>query len=313
MAIIAASIEANGWVLSLTATGSPGNFASYTLDPDGTPRLTVACNHPGFDPVPGGGAIPVSRARTLIATRPLRKPAEVVGVTLQPAVIDEVDLGGGQIRVRIALSEHVYVADNGLVLTALAGWRTGEAAATLAVTNGSTTAAPMPIARWLDVPYQRRTGPFKLTLAVFSHHPQGLSPVAAVKFTVFDNTMLRTFWATALTTSTSYGDAFRAYEVVVDAALAPALSAGLLRCDFEVYPWLGSPRTSNANGIGANPPMTALNLASFATPADTPFMVAWDPAGTRYPPAFVVIDHVNGTGTASAAMVQPTLAGAKSL
>ena len=313
MAIIAATIEPNGWVLALTLTAGPGNFASYTLDPDGAPRLSIASSHPGYAPLGGGGVTATNRARTLVATKPLRKPAEVVGTTLQPAVIDEADLGGGQIRVRIALSEHFYAGDTGLVLTALAGWRTGEGAATIAVTNGSTMIAPMPIARWLDVPYQRRTGPFKLTLGVFSHHPQGLAPVAAVRFTVFDNTTLRTFWAMGLTTSTSYGDAFRAYEVTVDPALAPALSAGLLRCDFEIYPWIGAVRTSNPNGAGANPPMAGMSTAAYATPADTPFTVAWDPAGTRYPPAFIVIDTNNGSSTASAAMVQPTLAAAKAV
>ena len=313
MAIIAASIEPNGWVLALTLTGGLGNFASYTLDPDGTPRLSIASSHPGYQPLQGGGVTATNRSRTLVATKPLRKPAEVVGVTLQPAVIDEADLGGGQIRVRIALSEHFYAGDTGLVLTALAGWRSGEGAATIAVTNGSTMVAPMPIARWLDVPYQRRTGPFKLTLGVFSHHPQGLTPVAAVRFTVFDNTTLKTFWAMGLATSTTYGDALRTYEVSVDPALAPALSAGLLRCDFEIYPWIGAVRTSNPNGAGANPPMSAMSTAGYATPADTPFLVAWDPAGTRYPPAYVVIDGANGTGTASAAMVQPTLAAAKAV
>ena len=53
--------------------------------------------------------------------------------------------------------------------------------------------------------------------------------------------------------------------------------------------------------------MSGLATASFNTPAQTPFVVAWDPGGTRYG-SFAVLDPVNGTTTASAAQVQSTLA-----
>ena len=306
MTILTASIEANGWVLALTLNASLGSFTSYELDPDGTPRLTLSSTHAGYSPVGGVAAADV-KTRTLVGTKPLRKPALVIGNTLQPAVIDETELGGGQIAVRIALSQFVYASDLAPILLVLADWRTGEGAATIAVTNGSTVVAPVPIFRWLDVPYQRNiNGQITLTLMAFSHHPSGVAPVAAVKFTVTDGTNVKTGWATALSSSTTYGDNTRAYAVTIDVTGAPALTAGLLRCDAEVYPWIGAMRPTDIAGTKS---MAALGTEAFKTPAATPFTVAYDPAGTRYG-GFVAIDPA-GSGSASAVTVGTTWAAAK--
>lgn len=307
MTILTASIEANGWVLALTLNASLGSFASYALDPDGAARLTLTSTHAGFSPS-GGVAVADFKTRTLVGTKPLRKPAAVVANTLQAAVIDEADLGGGQIKVRIALSQFIYASDTALSLSALAGWRSGEGAATIAVTNGSTVAVPLPIFRWIDVPYQRNTnGQVTLTLMAFSHHPSGVAPVAAVKFTVTDGTTVKTGWTTALSSSTTYGDNTRAYVVTIDVTGAPGLTAGLLRCDAEVYPWIGAMRPTDTVGTR---PMTSLGTEAFRSTAAAPFTVAYDPAGTRYAPAFVCIDPA-GSATASAVTVGASWAAAK--
>ncbi len=303
MTITAAQIEASGWVLRVTLTGSVGSFASYALDPDGSPKVSLACTHPGFAPS-GGTAVAASLARTLVATKPLRKPANFSAGALQPFAVDETDNGDGTITVRLALSDYVHATETGVSASFAAGWRTGEAAATPTITNNSTFVAAVPIFRWSDVPYQRQTGSFALELVAFSHHVQGLAPLAGVKFTVTDGTTVKTYWATALSTSTRHGDNARVYGVTVDPATATALTAGLLRCDAELYPWLGVMRSTDPAGTRS---MSGLATASFNTPAQTPFVVAWDPGGTRYG-SFAVLDPVNGTTTASAAQVQSTLA-----
>ncbi len=306
MTILTAAIEANGWVLALTLAASAGSFASYALDPDGAQRLRLTSSHAGYAPQ-GGVAMATSLARSLVATKPLRKPAVVVANVLQSAVIDESDLGGGQLLVRIALSEFIYAGDTSLQLTALAGWHSGAPAQVLSVSNGSTLAAPIPIFRWIDVPYQRNTnGQIRLSLMVFSHHPQALAPVAAVKFTVTDGTNVKTGWTTSLSTSTRHGDATRCYEMVIDVTGAPALGAGLLRCDAEVYPWLGAMRPTDTAGTKS---MTALGTEAFKTAAASPFVVAYDPAGTRYG-GFVAIDPA-GSSSAAAVTVASSWAAAK--
>ncbi len=310
MAITAASIEANGWVLRLTFTGSLGNFASYTIDPDGTPRVNLTSQHAGFVPS-AGTAISGTFNRALVGTKPLRKPVNWNGTSADPAVVDETDLGGGSIQVRIALSEHVYATDSSLSLAVLAGWRTGESAASgISVTNNSTTVAPIPIMRWARPSFDVVTGAFRVSLFVASHHPVLFSPVCGVKFTVTDGTNVKTTWAMALGTDNDYGDNLRCYTATLDPTTATALTQGLLRCDAEVYPWLGSMRTTDTAGTKS---MTSLTSAANDLAAAAPHAVCYDPAGTRYSNRFVFVDSVNGTTTASAAMVATTLAGAKAV
>ncbi len=306
MAITAASIEANGWVLRLIVSGSPGSFASYILDPDGAPRVNLSTTHPGF--VQSGGiAVAGSYARTIVATKPVRKPVNPASPTTP--VIDETDNGDGTVTVRLALSSYVHVTETGVALSVLAGWRAGEAAASIAVTNGSTFAAALPIFRWADVPYQRSGGTITLELTVFTHHPVALQPVAGVKFTVTDGTTVKTAWATALGTSTRYGDSVRVYAVTIDGTAATALTAGLLRCDAEVYPWLGAMRSTDAAGTRS---MTGLDTTGYSDGAQAPFVTGYDPAGTRYGSRVLFVDPA-GTATASAAMVKADLVSAKAL
>lgn len=306
MPITAAQVEANGWVLRVTVTGSPGSFASYNLDPSGTPRLVLTSTHAGF--VKSGGT---AVAGTIVRATPGMVPLRQVVNPLSPTVkvIDETDLGGGSLRVRIALAETIYAGDTALALAVLAGWRTGEAAAAgIAVTNSSAVTAPLPIMRWALLPYEVTTGVFRLSLIVGSVHPLGFEPAAGVRFTATDGTTVKTAWATQLATDDSLGDNLRCYTVTLDPATATALTAGLLRCDAEVYPWLGAMRSTDPAGTR---PMTTLRTDGFRTTAEAPFVIGHDPAGTRYSAQFAYVDPVAGSVTASAAMVQSTLADAK--
>ncbi len=303
MAITAASIEANGWVLALTVSGGNGSFASYALNPDGTPALTLTGSAPGFDVTGGIAVANAAKPRSWTATKPLRKPSNPSNAgVLDAKVVDESVASGGSFVVRIALSNWVYASDTALTLTAIAGWRSGEGAATIAVANGSTAVFPAPISRWVDVPYRLQRGSFEIECLPFGFAPQGNQPVAAVKFTVTDGTNVATAWSTALGTSTQYGDALRCYRVTIDPATATpaALTPGLLRVDRTVYPFIGAAWTTDPAGTRA---MTALSTDGFKGAAQAPFAVAYDPTGGRYPFACVYVDFTNGTTIASAAMV----------
>ncbi len=308
MAIISAEIESSGWVLRLVVSGEAGSFGSYALDPDGARRLWVTSSHPGHVKS-GGQAVPGALARQIAVTTPLRQPVNPADPNLQ--VIDETSLGGGQIRVRMALSSYIYPTDTLVRLNAVAGWRTGEAGAlNVVVTNNSAEVAPMPIMRWAVLPFAVSASTFRLSLIVASHHPQGFEPVAGVRFTMTDGSASKSVWATALATDNSLDDNLRCYTVELDASTAPALAAGLLRCDAEVLPWLGSMRSTDPAGTRS---MAALGTAATSTAAASPLVVGFDPAGTRYGQQWVMLDPVAGSTTASAAMVQPTLAAARAV
>ena len=312
MPITAASVEANGWVLAVTVSGAltaPNtNFGAYVLSPDATPRLAFDVSSPGFVKS-AGTAIAGALTRNLVATRPLRRPVD----PLAPlgVVLDETDLGGGLIRVRLALSEEVYVGDTIGPMAALAGWRAGEGAATgIAVTNNSTLAPPLPVMRWVLPPYDTTNGVFRVSLIVGAVHPVGFEPVAGVRFTATDGTNVKTVWTTALGTDNTHGDNLRCYTVEFDPAAATAFTAGLLRIDAEVYPFLGAMRSTDPVGTRT---MTSLRSTGFGLSAESPWVIGYDPAGTRYGQQWAYVDPVNGTVTASAAMVATTLAGAKAV
>lgn len=336
MAITAASVEANGWVLRVTVTGSLSsaavagfstlpandsaaqwatNFSAYALNPNTAPALTLAMATSGYVQSAGTAVASAAVGRSLVATKALRK-AVIAGAAAGTRLAkqpDEVDNGDGTITVRIALSQHVYAGDSGLTLTALAGWRTGAGAASgIAVTNTSTVAAPAPIVRWADVPYKLQGGSFPLEVVVASHHPLGVAPVAGVRFTVTDGTNTVSAWATALATSSHVptdgtGQPLRVFTVTIDPTLAApaALTKGLLRCDFEVYPWVGPVQKSDTAGTKA---MTGLGTAATATSAFVPFVVAYNPGGAWITPRYAYVNAATGAATAAAANVSTSAA-----
>ncbi len=303
MAILSAEVESNGWVLRLVMSGVAGGFADYALDPDAVPQLVLSCSHAGFGKA-GGVAVPTMLARTVPVTIPLRRPVDLLDPTVP--VIDETDLGGGLLAVRLTLAEHVYATDLGLTLTALAGWRTGEEAVSgIAVSNGSAMVAPIPIFRWVVPQFPVTSSLVRLSVLVGSHHPQGLDPVAGVRFAATDGTTVREVWATALDTDDSQGDGLRCHTVTLDLA---GLNAGLVRCDAEIFPWLGDMRSTDTAGTR---PMAGLAVQALGSAAQVPLVVGFDPEGSRYGGRWIMLDPVEGTLLASAAMVQPSLADAR--
>ncbi len=301
--IESASVEANGWVLAVVGTWPESEFASFALDPDGTARVSLSSSTAGFDRT-GAGTAAANPARprgAIVATRPLRKlwsaSGPPVGSSSSVSVLDETDLGGGRRRVRLALSRYIYAGDP-VTVTFGAGWRAGLPGGSIVATNGSTFAHRLPSARWVTRSYCRQTGAFPLELMVVSHEPEQLSAAAAVRFVAYDGTSSHAQWAT-FEPSPEDG------QMVWRTDMNPTgLTAGLITCHWEVYPWVGAMRRSgNGHAVGEN--------IGFQTAAERPLMVAWDPAGTRYAPQHVYVDPVGGSTTASTNMLYSTLAAAK--
>ncbi len=303
-----ASIEADGTVLALVLNGvGAGSWTGYGVNAptDTMPGVALATTTAGFDRSGGQAVANAARARPLIALKPCRKTPIVPSAIGVPnsALLDEVDNGNGTRTVRLRLSRYVYQGD-GCTLSLGVGWRAGASAQSgIAVTNGSTrTAAPVVGGRWLTVPKQRVTGSFRVDVMAGSVNPEGRSGLAAVKFEVTDGTTTKTVWAAAPSTSTAHGDAVRCWGADIDPS---GLNAGLITVHKTLYPWVGPSRSSGSGQSSA--------AGSFVNAADAPLVMAYDPAGTRYAPAYVMCDPVNGTLTASAAMVQSSLAAAKAV
>ncbi|QMW23380.1 hypothetical protein [Sandaracinobacteroides saxicola] len=295
MAIVSATVEGNGWVLAVRGVWGASAFADFVLEPDAAARVAVSVTQAaGFDRVAGQAVANNARARVaMVAVKPLRRAFPNAGQ------LDEVNHGGGERTVRLALSNRVHGGESVSVAFA-AGWRTGEGAAVVAAVNGSTRTAALPVMRWATPAYQRQTGPFRVDLLVASHYPIAADAVAAVRFQVTDGTTVLTQWVTATSVSGDVGDGLRCWGAVINPA---GLNAGVVTVHATVFPWIGASRSTGAAQGTAT--------SGFGTAAVVGLGVAWDPAGTRYPEAHVFVDPAGGSATASAGMVYASAAAAK--
>ncbi len=294
MAILSAAVEPNGWVLQVEGVWDASDFAAFDLDPNGVPKVVVASTSPGFDRIGDGAAANSGRLRgAIVGTRPLRRPYP------DHALLDEVDLGGGFRRVRIALSRYIYPGDP-VSVTFAAGWRSGLAGGAVAATNLSTQAVRLPSARWASPQYLTEEGPFRIDLLVANIEAEGRSAVAAVKVVGYDGTNTQEWWLTE-SVSDRYGDNLKCWGATINPT---GLTAGVITLHWEVFPWIGAVRRSGDAHV-VDPEI------GFSRAADIPLQVCWDPAGTRYGGRHIYIDPVNGTTSASLVTVGATLAAAK--
>lgn len=308
MAIISAAIEDNGWVLAVRGDWGASDFAAFALDPDGesgAPKVALTVLSAGFDRIGGQAVANPARTRTLVATKPLRKPYP------DDALIDELDHGDGTKTVRLALSNRVYAGDD-VSCVFDSQWRAGQPGATRTVVNNSIRVPPLPIVR-IAVPHMQMVdGPgVRLDLIIASHHPEHSGSqlhqaVAAVKFTATDDVRTNEVWVTAPSTSTVYGDTLRCWGLdPVESGLFAGLGHGNVTVHWTVYPWIGAARTSGSGRL------TGIVEAVYGYDAEVPFVCAHDPGRTLYPPRYVVVDGENGTTTPANVTIAGSLADAK--
>ncbi len=307
MAVLQAAVETNGWVLAVTGDwplsavhfggGSDTPHPDFPLGADDVaPKLVLAVS--GVRGAVREGGLAVTRTdltRTLVGTKPLRRPWP--DSTQTDPVIDEVDLGGGLRRVRIALSDRLFAGE---VVEArfAAGWRSGEPAAVLVATNASERVPVVPICRWATPPYQLVSGvaSFRVDLLVASHYSRHAGDaahqaVAGVRWFASDGVRVNSGWVTGASDSTRHGDGLRCWGFDADLS---GLSDGVISVWAHVYPWVGEMRAigSAATGAGGH---VADAVASFSASADAVLHLCYEGVpGARYARRFAFFDAVGG-------------------
>ncbi len=322
MAILSVAVEGNGWVLAVTGdwgatsgawTGDPSNdradgqFADgsvdqFPLDPSGAPKVALSVVRQGF--ARGVGGVPSASSgdvQTVVATKPLRRPYPDQGA------LDETDHGDGTRTVRLALSSRIYDGDVVSACSFASGWKAGEGADTLAVSNNSTFALQGAISRFVQPHFQLVRGATRFTaeLLVASQHPRhaGIElhqAVAAVALYASDGTTtVGPFWASV--GDSDRGDGLRCWRGELDLS---TLDPGPVSIFHSTYPWIGVKReqtrvhsTDATNGV--------------PTAWDAPLMICYDPDGDLYPNAHVYVDAAAGSADPSLVTVGASLALAK--
>ncbi len=327
MPTISVAVEDNGWILAVRGTwgatsgawtnnGASNSFDrpdaefqsgganQFPLDPNGTPKIVVSVTSPGYT-WNGSAAVAGSQSRTLIATRPLRKPYP------DYEQLDETDHGDGTRTIRFALSERVFSTDTLNSVTLLSGWKVGQGAATITggdLTNSSTRTPPLPVMRAAVPPYRLVRGATSVHCdwVVAAHYPSTAAgtrhhPLAGLKVEATDGTNTVTTWLTGLQTSPLYNDNLRCVGGTVNLS---GLTAGVVTLIATAYPWVGASRTIGSGHV------TDV-AAPFAISAEEPLTVCYDPSSDRYPVKHIYVDPVSGTTTAASVTVADDLATAK--
>jgi hypothetical protein len=298
MTIVSTAVEANGWVLAVTgdwpvtagvwefdgADRPHGRFLlggidQFPLDADGSPKVRLLVDTPGFDRVGGEAMANPARRRTVVGTKALRRSH---GAATQ---LDERDNGDGTRTLRLALSERVHASAEVVEARFASGWKEGHPGGILTnVSNLSSRQPVPPISRWAVPPYGVVGGTgdapahvAQVDVLIATHHPEHWGgernqACAALKLTATDGTASKEFWFAAPQTSPLYGDGLRCWGGGIDLS---GLNPGMITIHRTVFPWLGNSRSS---GTGHNSSITG----SLSSAHDTPLQLLYDPYGSRY-------------------------------
>jgi len=298
-----AEVEPNGWVLALTGSWGPSNFASFALDPNGSPRVILRVLSQGFGRQ-DNRASPALKERIVLGTAALR--VSKAGPPVDLTSLDEEVLPDGQRRLRIALSAEIYADDEVVGIELRPGWHVKFSSSSApAVVSRSAVQPELPTMRWIVPTLMRATRDQsrRLELVVASGLSEGREAVAAVRFTATDGEQLRELWVLTASTSDGWGDRLRCWGV--DAAtLCEGLSPGPVTVHADVHPWIGRIRSTGAGHATSLAP-------SLGYGAEKPLMLLWDPEGTHMPEAHVMVNAATGTSNPSLVTVAGTLDAAR--
>lgn len=252
--ITSVTVRTDGWSADVILTGQAGQAGNevydYGFGIDNDPadaKVVFTLTSEGYDATGTLGTI----ERTVYGTQTVRKPYP------DDSDLDEID-SGGNLSIRMALSDFIYDDDVSVTVTITSGWITNGANSTIlntdiAVTNSSTFDYPRVTGNWAWPGFERASGDHIVECVAFHRFAQDGKPVACVKFDAVDESAhnAATQTVTDLTIS-SRGDPT---TVLVYTATIPvtALDTGeAITVDFTAYPWVGDADSILDTGDAAN-------------------------------------------------------------
>lgn len=327
--VLTVAVIANGGFADITfenlGTGGTYNFGlGANNDPaTGSPRVVFTVTSQGYT-----NGVLGTRVRTVYGTVRSRKPWSVAGAELTP----QESTSGGNVTVRVALSESIYDSDkttggtggnSGVAptVTIAAGFYTAggtpnNAATNFTVTNNSTLAYPRVIGNWSrSLNFEKVGSTIRLGAAVFHGHAMNGQQVDCVKFIAADASGdSQTVTVNAATIDATYGDAVPVIEHVADITLSsftpnPANQGDVGTFNFIAYPWIGN-GASVLDTAGTTSGSTAgTGTAAAPSPYYGPLSFVCDPAGT-YCPVVAVVDSTSGVDAGNTITAADTSAAA---
>jgi hypothetical protein len=248
--ILAVAIRPDGWSADITIEGfSTGATYDFGLDANNVPspaKILFSLSSSGFNDLGEGVAVP----RTVYATKQVRKQHP------DHAQTDET-VAGGNMTVRVALSEFIYTSDASITVDILSGFCTSggtpnNQSLNLAVTNNSSEGLQRVVGNWSYPGYSTVTGNFKVRCCAFHGSAKDGKPVKCVKFTATDeNSNSYSTIVTAPTIDTTIGDALPVVEYVGEIDVSGFVVGNKITVNFIAYPHYGN-MLNTGDGVNDN-------------------------------------------------------------
>lgn len=274
--ILAVAFTADGGFADVTVEGfTTGASYDFGLGANNSPlaaKVVFTVVSEGFNAAGSLGTI----TRTIFGTSVRRKdyPDELQGSTGAGLTKSE-STSGGNLTVRIALSDYVYDDDNtgagksgtapvvsiaaGFVTNSGGGAQTSAAATALPVTNSSTQGYPKAFGQWAMVPYQRFTS--TPTLRFTARHRHGIARVA---FSLSDGTTTATAAATTETARQRSGSSLYATEFAAPVSMSALTQNIALTGNAVLYPTVGdADSVFDTSAVTANDDNRALGQCAY--------------------------------------------------
>ena len=297
--IVSVTVLADGWNADVAIAGLlTGGTYDFGLgannDPTtGTPKVVFTVTRLGFDAT--GSATTV--VDTVYGQVKVQKP-------YPNATTTEETTGGGNVTVRIALSEPIYAKDKtgggnsgtDPTVTILASFYTqggtpNNATTGLTVVNNSTLAYPKIVGNWSIPGYEKCGATQNLRCVAFHKFARAGLQVKCVKFTIADtHSHTDTVTVTVPTIDSTFGDQVPVVEYSATMNTSGFTQNDIVTANFIAYPHIGDSAACLDTSAGTTPP----------TPLYGPQKYIADPNGT-YNTNFAVVDPTSGNDTTGVA------------
>jgi hypothetical protein len=225
--------DVNGWVARVTLADD----AVATFDPT---RIVVTVTDPGFS----AAAVPATVTRK-VRGKAIVRTQTPNGTTAQTSFAGNTLLtsaSGGVRTVYLSLDDLVYAGSTVTAAEAEAGYYGGAEAGSIAgVVNNSTRGYYKPLASWMSLQHERRTGSFSPELVVTHRHGMNGRQAAGVRFSATDEAAGTTgdidVNAVVLSQEQTQADICEVFRPTVP--LTNMTQGHRCILNAKVYPWLG--------------------------------------------------------------------------
>lgn len=256
--ILSATVLANGWTMDVVVEGvGAGGTYSFGMGANNAPaaaKVVLALTSQGYSVAGTLG----TKARTVYGV-PCAQPN--IGAMRRADPNDALPTetgGGGNVTIRIALSDYVFIDDTAVTVSIAAGWYTAGAVPSnlhnsLAVTNNSALVYPRVVGNWAWPCFDTVHTDFLVEFVAFHGYAEGGKPLALVRISATDeHSHTVTYDVTDMTISARTDPYGKVLVYAATIATSTLTDGDIITVRSIAYPWVGDAASLLDTGDGTN-------------------------------------------------------------